>query len=100
MIERVQLSKRNVTADILSGMSRKDLAEKYNLPMSQMKAAIEALGLTGMRAKKVMFEIVSDDEVDDFIPQQLPPQDFIPYFEPAYVEELGQEETHIEEYIH
>jgi len=62
MTEKVKLSKKNVHADMLKGLSRKELAEKYNLPMSQMKAAIEALGLTGVRAKKIMFEIVPDEE--------------------------------------
>lgn len=61
-MQRVQLSKKSVMSAIEAGMTRKELAETYGLPMIQMQKAITALGLGGVRAKKVMFEIVPDEE--------------------------------------
>lgn len=61
-MQRVQLSKKSVMSAIEAGMTRKELAKTYGLPTIQMQKAITALGLGGVRAKKVMFEIVPDEE--------------------------------------
>ncbi len=62
MTEKVRLTKSAVKSDIESGCTRKALADKYGLPVTQMNAAIEIMGLKGLRAKKVLFEIVEETQ--------------------------------------
>lgn len=69
MQERVKLTKTQVLSDIESGMSRKEIAEKYGLPATQMNKAISLMGLSGIRAKKVLFEIVEDEVENAVIPE-------------------------------
>ena len=80
MQERVKLSKRDVLAQIEAGMTRKEIAEIYGLPVVQMNKAITALGLSGVRAKKVMFEIVPDqeeiEEMQELVRESVPSIEF------------------------
>lgn len=62
-MSKIKITKSQVENDILNGFTRKELAEKYDVPQTQITALINALGLKGVRAKKFMFEIVEEDEL-------------------------------------
>lgn len=62
-MSKIKITKSQVENDILNGFTRKELAEKYGVPQTQITALINALGLKGVRARKFMFEIVEEDEV-------------------------------------
>lgn len=62
-MSKIKITKSQVENDILNGFTRKDLAEKYDVPQTQITALINALGLKGVRARKFMFEIVEEDEL-------------------------------------
>lgn len=78
-MERIKITKAGLTADIENGLKRKELAEKYNVPVSQISKLITRLGLKGKRANTFMFEIVEDEAtplpnppetviLDEFVP--------------------------------
>lgn len=60
---KIKITKSQVENDILNGFTRKELAEKYDVPQTQITALINALGLKGVRARKFMFEIVEEEPV-------------------------------------
>jgi len=62
-MSKIKITKSQVENDILNGFTRKELAEKYGVPQTQITALINALGLKGVRARKFMFEIVEEDEL-------------------------------------
>lgn len=62
-MKKIKITKSQVENDILNGFTRKELAEKYDVPQTQITALINALGLKGVRARKFMFEIVEEDEL-------------------------------------
>lgn len=66
--EKVVLSTSELRKDLLDrGLNRKELAVKYGIPVSQINRALKQAGLTGVRSKKIMFELQDD--------QQTQPQD-------------------------
>jgi len=75
-MEIVKLSKRGLREDIESGMKRPQIAEKYQLPVTQVNKAIKMAGLNGMRAKTIKFELVDDEEIVEIneIPQPTAPE--------------------------
>jgi transposase len=60
--EVVKLTKKNLVANLKSGLTRKDLAEKYNLSTGSINKAMKQMGIEGMRASIVKFVIVEDDD--------------------------------------
>lgn len=72
MREKVRLTKRDVTTDIKEhGLTRKELAEKYGLPVTQMNKALKFMGLDKVKASKIMFEIVEEDEHNESLEEPL-----------------------------
>lgn len=62
--KRVVLNKKELESDILDrGLTRKEIAEKYELSMSQMTKAIKQAGLSNLKRKKVDF--IFDDELQE-----------------------------------
>lgn len=57
---KVSLSESGLKADLDLGLSRKAMAEKYNLPVVQIKKALEQAGFKNLKAKKQYFELVKD----------------------------------------
>lgn len=62
-MNKVKLTVSGLTSDIESGLTRKEMCEKYGLPSTQLSQAIKKSGLQGRRAKSVKFELI-DDTID------------------------------------
>lgn len=62
-MNKVKLTISGLTTDIESGLTRKEMSEKYGLPSTQLSQAIKKAGLQGRRAKSVKFELI-DDTID------------------------------------
>lgn len=72
---KVQLTKSGLIADLDSGMKRKEIAEKYGLPVGQINRAMSKVGLKGKRPSMDKFEIIDDErETPSGVVQ--PPQEF------------------------
>lgn len=59
-MEKVRLTITGLTADVTTGLSRKEISEKYGLAPTQIKKAMDMAGLKGIRAKVDKFELVDD----------------------------------------
>ena len=59
-MSKVKLTVSGLTSDIESGLTRKEMSEKYGLPSTQLAKAIQKSGLQGRRAKSVKFELIDD----------------------------------------
>jgi hypothetical protein len=66
MQEVVKLTKKNLIADMESGLTRSKMGEKYGLSTGMINRAMKQMGIEDMRAKVVKFVIVEDEE--DIIP--------------------------------
>jgi hypothetical protein len=73
-MEVVKLTKKNLIADMESGLTRSKMGEKYGLSTGMINRAMKQMGIEEMRAKVVKFIIVEDDE--EAIDNQTPPPDF------------------------
>jgi len=70
---KVQLKKSQLIFDIESGMTRVELAEKYNISAGQIKKALSMMGISDMKAKQIKFEIVEEEEDNDVEPTRVEP---------------------------
>jgi len=61
---KVQLTISGLTADIDSGLTRKEISVKYGLPVTQIAKAITMAGLKGKRANAPKFELIDDTSLD------------------------------------
>lgn len=69
-----KLSISELKDDLLKrGLTRKEIAKKYDLPIGQIIQALEQTGLSKIRPKKIMFEIVDDTKKDDNLPEDNTP---------------------------
>jgi hypothetical protein len=60
-METVKLTVSGLKADVENGLTRAEIAEKYNLPVVQIKKAMDMAGLKNAKPKsKPMFELVFD----------------------------------------
>lgn len=64
-MEKVKLTVNGLKSDIASGLTRKELANKYNISSSQIAKAITKAGLKGKRATMDKFELVDDSNVEE-----------------------------------
>ena len=64
MKEVVKMTKSGVLEDINNGLTRKEMAEKYNLSPQQISKALNKVGLKGVKAKSIKFEIIDDTIAD------------------------------------
>lgn len=62
MIEKIKLTRSGLTADVNSGMRRQEMAEKYGLPVGQIKKACDMAGLKNIKPKSDKF-IFEDDTI-------------------------------------
>lgn len=87
-MEKIKITKAGLTADIEAGMKRKELAEKYGVPVSAINKLIGILGLKGKRAATPFpFEIVEDTvEMLPSPPETIILDEFVP------VEEMMESE--------
>ena len=56
----VTLTISGLREDLNNGLTRPQLADKYNLPMTQIAKAIKQAGLSGKRAITKKFELIDD----------------------------------------
>ena len=68
MKERVKLTVSGLKSDLENGLTRKDLCEKYNLPITQINRAMLSAGLKWAKAKTIGFELVDDTIIPEVIP--------------------------------
>ena len=55
---RVVLTKAGLEDDIkVKGLTRKEMANKYGIPVTQIKKALSMVGLDGVKPTRVLFEI-------------------------------------------
>lgn len=59
-MSKIKITKAALVQDIENGLKRKEIAEKYGVPVTQVSKLIKILGLTGKRASNFMFEIVEE----------------------------------------
>lgn len=64
MKEVVKMTKSGVLEDINNGLTRKEMAEKYKLSPQQISKALNKVGLKGVKAKSIKFEITDDTIAD------------------------------------
>lgn len=60
MIEKVTLTISGLKADIENGLTRPEIATKYNLPVGQINKAMKQAGLDSMKARRIKFELIDD----------------------------------------
>ena len=57
----VTLTISGLKQDLSNGLTRPQLSEKYNLPITQVAKAIKQAGLSGKRAIAKKFELIDDE---------------------------------------
>jgi hypothetical protein len=56
--KKVVLTKEGLENDLKNeGLTRLEMAQKYGIPASQIKKALKMVGLEGVKATRVLFEI-------------------------------------------
>ena len=64
----VTLTISGLKQDLSNGLTRPQLSEKYNLPITQVAKAIKQAGLSGKRAIAKKFELIDDETtVEDIV---------------------------------
>lgn len=60
MAEIVRLTISQILKDLNNGLTRKDIAKKYNLPYNQVKVMFEHPKLKGKRTRAIRFKLIDD----------------------------------------
>lgn len=64
-MEKVKLTVNGLKSDIESGLTRKELSNKYGISNSQIAKAINKAGLKGKRATADKFELIDDSNIEE-----------------------------------
>ena len=64
-MEKVKLTVNGLKSDIESGLTRKELSNKYGISNSQIAKAITKAGLKGKRATADKFELIDDSNIEE-----------------------------------
>ena len=80
---KVQLSKKGLAQDVENGLTRREIAAKYNLAPTQISKAMTQAGLKGVKAKTVKFEFVEEDEATEEVAEETATMPEIPMEFPA-----------------
>ena len=64
-MEKVKLTVNGLKSDIESGLTRKELSNKYGISNSQIAKAINKAGLNGKRATADKFELIVDSNIEE-----------------------------------
>lgn len=65
MKKRVKLNVKNILLDLEDGLTRPEIAEKYDISVNALNRALTEKGLKGKRATRKSWEWEEDDE-DNF----------------------------------
>ena len=63
----VTLTISGLKQDLSNGLTRPQLSEKYNLPVTQINRAMKQAGLSGKRAVAKKFELIDDENTAEDI---------------------------------
>ena len=69
MADKVVITRSMLDADLENGLKRKEIAEKYDLSMNQVKKLMQTAGYSKRRATFKNFQFV-DDAVEEEAPVQ------------------------------
>lgn len=64
-MEKVKLTVNGLKSDIESGLTRKELSNKYGISNSQIAKAINKAGLKGKRATADKFVLIDDSNIEE-----------------------------------
>jgi hypothetical protein len=60
MTDKVELTASSLKKDIEDGLTRPEIANKYQLSVGSIKSAMQQCGLTSMKARRPKFTLVND----------------------------------------
>jgi hypothetical protein len=71
-MEQVKLTISGLRADVENGLTRVEMATKYNLPVVQIKKAMDQAGLKNAKPKAKPGFILVDDTATEIVEEVLP----------------------------